>query len=63
VKFSSTKPPYLKYSSMPMLTNTESSIQAWRERSLFALTRPCAAYQSTTVETQSRITNGGFHAE
>ena len=41
---------------------TESSIQAWRAAWRRAFTSPCAAYQSITVDTHSRMTNGGFHA-
>ncbi len=33
-----------------------------RPLAVLARTILCAAYQSTTVDTHSRITNGGFHA-
>jgi len=48
---------------MPRLATTDSSIHAWRVAWRCAFTRPWAAYQSTTVETHKRMTNGGFHAE
>jgi len=45
-----------------MLTTTDVIIQILRVRSRLARTIHCAAHQSTTVETHSRMTNGGFHA-
>ena len=47
---------------MPRLTTTDSSIQARRALAFFGIDDSFAAHQSTTVDTHSRITNGGFQA-
>ena len=47
---------------MPRFTTTDSSIHARRAAGFSASTSFFAAHQSTTVDTHSRITNGGFQA-
>jgi hypothetical protein len=47
---------------MPRFTTTDVIIHSLRVRSCLARTIHCAAHQSTTVDTHSRITNGGFQA-
>ena len=62
LKLSNRNCPYLKKPSIPRFATTDNSIQARRAAGRSARTSPLAAHQSTTVDIQSRITNGGFHA-